>query len=77
MLKKIFGGLIRVYQKVLSPDQGLLKFLGWRVCRFYPSCSQYTYEAIQKYGVRKGLVKGIARILRCHPYHEGGYDPVS
>lgn len=45
-------------------------------CRFYPTCSKYTYLAIEKYGVPKGIFLGIKRILKCHPYHPGGYDPL-
>lgn len=61
--------LIRGYQRVISP------FLP-RSCRFYPTCSNYCYEAIQKYGPRKGLWLGMKRIVRCHPFNPGGYDPV-
>jgi len=61
--------LIKLYQRFLSP------LLGVR-CRFYPSCSDYTYQAIEKYGFFKGLVLGIGRLLRCHPLHPGGFDPV-
>ena len=46
------------------------------VCRFYPSCSQYTYEAIQQYGVPKGVWLGIKRLSRCRPFGSSGYDPV-
>ena len=61
-------GLVRLYQLVLSPIFG-------RQCRFHPTCSQYFIEAVQKYGVVLGSLRGIRRILRCHPFHSGGYDP--
>ena len=69
ILKKIFLILIRFYQLCISPQ-----FM--RCCRFTPTCSQYAYEAISKYGPFKGLYLSIRRILKCHPFHEGGYDPV-
>lgn len=68
-MKKILLLFIRDYQKYLSP------FLG-KNCRFYPTCSQYTYEAIEKYGCCKGMFLGIKRILKCHPFHPGGNDPL-
>lgn len=69
--------MIRAYQKTLSPDQGLLKvFFRSRVCRFYPTCSQYAYEAIGKYGLMKGGWMSFQRLIRCHPWHPGGYDPL-
>ncbi|MGH8742826.1 MAG: membrane protein insertion efficiency factor YidD [Burkholderiales bacterium] len=60
---------ITIFQYLLSP------FLG-RLCRFAPSCSEYANEAIIRYGVLKGTWLGMRRILRCHPWHPGGYDPV-
>lgn len=61
--------LIKFYRKFISP------MLGPR-CRFYPTCSQYSYEAIEKYGALKGGYLSIRRILKCHPFHPGGYDPL-
>lgn len=61
--------LIRAYKKVLSP---MLP----PSCRFTPSCSQYTIEAVEKYGLAKGGFMGIRRLLRCHPFSDGGFDPV-
>jgi len=66
---RLLIGLIRFYQLVISP--GLPPS-----CRFYPSCSEYTLQAIARYGALKGLWLGIKRIARCHPFHPGGYDPV-
>jgi uncharacterized protein len=61
--------LIRFYQHWISPLLG-------SNCRFYPTCSHYTYEAIERYGVRKGGILGLRRIARCHPWNPGGFDPV-
>lgn len=61
--------MIRAYQKLLSPLLG-------QHCRFYPSCSQYTLEAIQEWGLAKGVWLGTKRICRCHPLNPGGIDPV-
>ncbi|MGC3968725.1 MAG: membrane protein insertion efficiency factor YidD [Pirellulales bacterium] len=59
---------VRIYQWLISP------FLGQR-CRFVPSCSRYFIGAVEKYGLIRGGLKGVARICRCHPWHPGGYDP--
>ena len=59
--------LIEIYQKHIS------KMFG-KKCRFYPTCSEYTKQAIDKYGIIKGIFKGIKRILKCHPFHKGGID---
>ncbi len=61
--------LIRIYQYTISP-------LFPPSCRYVPTCSQYAVEAITKYGILKGLYLAVRRILRCHPFHPGGYDPV-
>lgn len=68
---------IRLYQKTLSLDHGPLSILySEGFCRYQPTCSQYTYEAIKKYGVFKGSWMGFKRILRCTPWSKGGEDPV-
>ena len=61
--------MIRGYQKALSPLLGAS-------CRFYPSCSNYAIDAIEKKGVCRGGMLSLKRLLRCHPFHSGGYDPV-
>lgn len=67
-MKKLLVNLIKIYQKisVLFP----------RTCRFYPTCSEYTKLSIEKYGILKGLWHGLKRIIKCHPLHPGGYDPI-
>ena len=75
-MKKTILKLIRVYQKTISPDHGIILFSGAMRCRFYPSCSQYAYEAVSRYGILKGVLKGLWRILRCSPLSRGGVDPV-
>lgn len=78
-LKKYSIKLISFYQKTLSPDTGVLKKLGLskkQICVFYPTCSEYTKEAINKYGVLKGSRLGFFRILRCHPWQKNHFDPV-
>jgi len=69
MFSKLFIQLIRFYQLTISP------WLGPK-CRFYPSCSNYFIDALQKKGLIKGTALGIWRILRCQPFNRGGYDPV-
>ncbi len=61
--------IIKGYQIIISP-------LKLPTCRFYPTCSHYFYQAVEKHGVIKGGHMGIRRILRCHPFHPGGYQPV-
>jgi putative membrane protein insertion efficiency factor len=68
-LKVIFLIFIRFYQRVISP-------IFPSSCRFYPTCSEYAYESIEKHGILKGGWLAIKRITKCHPFHKGGYDPV-
>jgi putative membrane protein insertion efficiency factor len=74
MLKKVikqpFIFLIKIYQIFISP------FLGAGKCCYYPTCSNYFIMAIEKRGLLKGLLLGVWRILKCHPYSKGGFDPV-
>jgi len=69
MLTQVILGLIRIYRYFLSP-------LTFSSCRFVPSCSAYAMEAVERFGPVKGLLLAAWRILRCHPFHPGGYDPV-
>ncbi|MEX2012600.1 MAG: membrane protein insertion efficiency factor YidD [Patescibacteria group bacterium] len=77
MFRQAVVGLISIYQRTLSPDHGLLKFFYPNgACRFQPTCSEYTKDAVARYGVIKGLYLGSKRVSRCHPGKIGGYDPV-
>ncbi len=67
--RKVFIALIKFYQRAISP-------VFPHTCRFYPTCSHYSIEAIEKYGIFKGGLMSIWRILRCNPFNPGGYDPV-
>jgi putative membrane protein insertion efficiency factor len=67
MFKIFFLKIIKFYQKFISPILG-------KNCRFYPSCSEYSYQAIKKYGVPSGLTRGFWRVLRCNPWNKGGID---
>lgn len=78
-MKKILLWTIKGYQKTLSLDHGLLGklFPNLRGCKFTPTCSEYTYSSIDKYGIFKGSVMGIKRVSRCNPWASTGqYDPV-
>lgn len=68
-MKKLVVSILRFYKKFISPA------LPDR-CRFYPTCSEYAVAAVEKYGVLKGSIKSIYRIIRCNPFNKGGYDPV-
>lgn len=69
--------LIVIYQRTLSLDHGpLARFVPYRVCRYTPTCSEFGYEAIGKYGLIKGGWMTVGRILRCNPWSHGGHDPV-
>lgn len=68
-MKGVILLFIKIYQRLISP---MLP----RTCRFYPTCSQYAYTAIQRFGMIKGIKYSLKRILRCNPFNDGGYDPV-
>lgn len=77
-MKQLLLLLIRFYQKYLSFDRGLFRFLftPGNTCRFTPTCSDYSYQAIVKYGIIAGGLNSLKRILRCHPWNPGGCDLV-
>jgi len=80
-MKKLSLSLIRFYQKYISLDQGYLRKALFPTsditfCRYTPTCSEYTYHAIEKYGIFTGSFKGLWRILRCNPFSKGGEDPL-
>jgi putative membrane protein insertion efficiency factor len=68
-LKAFLLFMIRIYQLLISP-------LTKPSCRFYPSCSHYARQAVEKHGALKGTRMAVVRIMKCHPFHPGGYDPV-
>lgn len=68
-MKKLLLAIIRFYRKSISPQTP-------PACRFIPTCSAYALEAIERYGAGKGLWLAVRRIIKCHPFHKGGYDPV-
>lgn len=75
--KNLVINVIRIYQKTLSPDHGIMKSrFPYGYCRFNPTCSEYGVQAIQKHGLIKGGVMTCWRILRCNPWNKGGNDPV-
>jgi putative membrane protein insertion efficiency factor len=74
MKKAVLFG-ISLHQKFITPVIDSIFGTG-KTCRFEPTCSKYTYQAIEKHGFMKGTVMGLSRIARCHPFAKGGYDPV-
>ncbi len=78
MPRKLILKLVRLYQSSQLIDNPIRKMFipGQTVCRFQPTCSEYMYEAVEKYGVLKGVFLGTKRILSCHPWSKGGYEPV-
>ena len=68
-MKKTLIFIINIYRKFISPIKS-------GKCRFYPTCSEYAVQAVEKYGAAKGMLMVIKRVLKCHPFHPGGYDPV-
>jgi len=77
LIKKLILKLIRIYQKTLSPDHGLLSGrFPYGYCRFYPTCSEYSHQSIDKYGIFKGGWYSAKRVARCNPFNQGGNDPI-
>jgi hypothetical protein len=72
-MNKVLISVLKIYKKFISP---ILEQLFGKACRFTPSCSQYTIEALEKYGAAKGLSLGIRRFSKCHPLGGSGFDPV-
>lgn len=68
-MRQIIIGVLRLYKRCISP---LLP----SACRFHPTCSEYMMQAVEQYGAVRGVAMGVVRLLRCHPFHPGGIDPV-
>lgn len=75
-MKALILGLIRLYQRTLSPDHGIFSQVTPYGCKFYPTCSDYTHQAIARHGIWSGGFMGLKRIGRCHPFTAGGIDEV-
>lgn len=77
-MKNIILKFIKLYQKTIFFRKAILKqlYLTDASCRFQPTCSNYSYQAIEKYGLGKGVILSFKRIIRCHPWNKGGYDPI-
>lgn len=75
-MKRIVLHAIRFYQRYVSFDTGVLFHSKTPICRFQPTCSEYMYQAVERYGIIYGSWLGAKRIVRCHPWNEGGYDPI-
>lgn len=77
-MKKLILLSIRFYQKTSFFHNYFFRmfYMSDKVCRFKPTCSEYTYQAVEKYGVLRGLFLGLKRIVRCNPWNKGGYDPL-
>ena len=73
-MNKLIVGILKGDKKIISP---LFEFIFGKACRFTPTCSEYTIEALEKFGTSKGLTMGIKRLGKCHPWGGSGYDPVS
>ncbi|WP_029502682.1 membrane protein insertion efficiency factor YidD [Lachnoclostridium phytofermentans] len=69
-MKRILIAIVKLYRKYISPMKRV------PTCRFTPTCSEYAMEALQRYGAIKGSYLSVRRILKCHPFHKGGFDPV-
>ena len=77
VIRKGILQLIRAYQKTFSPDHGVARHLfPHGACRFTPTCSEYAYRAIERFGVGEGLFLAVKRVLRCHPWNPGGFDDI-
>jgi len=75
--RRVVRSIIFIYQKTLSLDHGpLAKYMPYPTCKYHPTCSEYGYQAITRFGIIKGIPLTIWRIMRCNPFSKGGYDPV-
>ena len=68
-MRALVTGALRTYKRWISP-------MLFSSCRFYPTCSEYMLEAVERHGVARGVWMGVRRLARCHPFHQGGFDPV-